>query len=67
MKVSGKLNFVNDVTVPRQSIPELVKRVRAIAAASRLDVPIVAHAGDGNTRPVILLEVIESDDEFGLG
>jgi glycolate oxidase len=64
MRVSGKLNFVNDVTVPRQSIPELVKRVRAIAAASRLDVPVVAHAGDGNTHPVILFDEHERDAAF---
>jgi glycolate oxidase len=53
---TGKRNFVNDITVPRQRIPEIVARVREIAARYDLDVPIVAHAGDGNVHPVILYE-----------
>ena len=60
----GKRNFVNDITVPRQRIPEMMSRVREIAARHRLDVPIVAHAGDGNVHPVILYEEHERDAVF---
>jgi glycolate oxidase len=60
----GKRNFVNDVTVPRQRIPEMVTEVRNIAARHGLDVPIVAHAGDGNVHPVILYEEHERQTAF---
>jgi len=61
MTAGGKRNFVNDVTVPRQRIPEIVARVGEIVARRGLDVPIVAHAGDGNVHPVIIYDDIERD------
>ena len=64
MTANGKRNFVNDVTVPRQRIPEIVDRVRQIAAHHDLDVPIVAHAGDGNVHPVIIYDDQERDAVF---
>jgi glycolate oxidase len=60
----GKRNFVHDVTVPRQRIPELVTQVRDIAARYHLDVPIVAHAGDGNVHPIIRYDDRERDAVF---
>jgi glycolate oxidase len=62
--VGGKKNFVNDVTVPRQRIPELVARVREIARRYRLDVPIVAHAGDGNVHPFVRYDEHEREAAF---
>ncbi len=56
MTAGGKKYFVGDVTVPRQKIPDVVARVGQIAAWHKVDVPIVAHAGDGNVHPVILHE-----------
>jgi len=61
MTAGGKRYFVNDVTVPRQRIPEIVARVGEIVARLRLDVPIVAHAGDGNVHPVIIYDDHEHD------
>lgn len=48
MTAGGKRDFVTDMTVPRHRIPEMVARVCEIASQRALDVPIVAHAGDGN-------------------
>ena len=64
MRAGGKRNFVNDVTVPRQRIPEIVARVGEIASRHHLDVPIVAHAGDGNVHPVIIYDDRERDAVF---
>jgi glycolate oxidase len=61
MVAGGKRNFVNDVTVPRQHIPAMWARVNEIAARHHLDVPIVAHAGDGNVHPVILYDEAERE------
>ena len=59
MTAGGKKYFVGDVTVPRQKIPDVVARIGQIAAWHKIDVPIVAHAGDGNVHPVILHEESE--------
>ncbi len=43
-----------DVAVPRSAIPELARRVRAIAAKYALEIPLFGHIGDGNLHPNIL-------------
>jgi glycolate oxidase len=57
----GKIGslLLEDVGVPLPALPRLVAGIEEISA--RLDVPIalVAHAGDGNTHPIIVL----SDDD----
>lgn len=45
-----------DVTVPRDKIPQAVSEVRSIAAAHKLTVAIIAHAGDGNLHASILTD-----------
>jgi len=45
-----------DVCVPRSNIAEMVRRVRAIAQAHGLEIPIFGHAGDGNLHPNILCD-----------
>ncbi len=46
--------ITEDITVPRDKIPELVKRIQAIGAGLGLAVGIAGHAGDGNVHPTIL-------------
>lgn len=48
--------LLEDVGVPLPALPQLVAGIEEISA--RLDVPIalVAHAGDGNTHPIIVLD-----------
>jgi glycolate oxidase len=56
LKATGKEVFVCDATVPRQRLPEMVARGQQIAAARRLGVATVGHAGDGNLHPIILYD-----------
>jgi glycolate oxidase len=48
--------FVMDGVIPRTRLPEVLRRVEAIAAAHGLRVGNVFHAGDGNLHPNILYD-----------
>ena len=45
-----------DITVPRNAIPEAVKRLKAISQKYDLPIVIFGHAGDGNLHPNILFD-----------
>jgi glycolate oxidase len=53
-KAPNKLG--EDITVPRNAIPEVVKRLRAISSKYGLPIVIFGHAGDGNLHPNILFD-----------
>ncbi len=46
--------LLEDVGVPVPLLPELLARIAAVAAAYDVEIPVVAHAGDGNTHPIIV-------------
>lgn len=46
-----------DISVPRAAFPQIVKRLRAIAADYDLLIAIFGHAGDGNLHPSILTDL----------
>lgn len=46
--------ITEDITVPRDKIPELVRRIQAIAVSAGVAVGLAGHAGDGNMHPTIL-------------
>ena len=48
----GGATMLEDVGVPRSRLPELVRRVNAIAERHAVTVAIFGHAGDGNAHPV---------------
>jgi glycolate oxidase len=48
--------LLEDVTVPRSAIPDMVQRVKAIARTHDLPIVIFGHAGDGNLHPTILFD-----------
>ncbi len=48
--------LAEDVTVPRNRIPELISRVQKIAASYDLTIVIIGHAGDGNLHPSVLTD-----------
>jgi glycolate oxidase len=48
--------LLEDVGVPVPMLPELLAGVAAIAATNELEVPVVAHAGDGNTHPLVIYD-----------
>jgi glycolate oxidase len=52
MERLGRL-LLEDVGVPVPALPTLVHGIRAIAANRDTHIVVVAHAGDGNTHPII--------------
>ena len=59
----GKLGslLLEDVGVPLPALPELVAGIERIAAERDVIIALVAHAGDGNTHPIIVLEDDDPD------
>ncbi len=55
MVAAMKKVIPEDITVPRDRIPELITTLGNIAASFDIDVSIVGHAGDGNMHPTLLL------------
>ncbi|RLC97645.1 MAG: glycolate oxidase subunit GlcD [Chloroflexi bacterium] len=53
-KAPNKLG--EDITVPRNSIPEAVRRIKSISAKYGLPIVVFGHAGDGNLHPNILFD-----------
>jgi glycolate oxidase len=45
-----------DITVPRNAIPEAVKGLKAISSNHGMPIVIFGHAGDGNLHPSILFD-----------
>ena len=45
-----------DISVPRSAIPEMIARIKQIAAHRALPIVIFGHAGDGNLHPNILFD-----------
>ena len=52
-----------DVGVPVPLLPDLVAGVAAIATRAGVEIAVVAHAGDGNTHPIIVYEAGDPDSE----
>lgn len=48
--------LVEDGAVPRNKLPQALKRIRKIASEYALSVSLVFHAGDGNLHPQILFD-----------
>ena len=55
--------MLEDVGVPVPRLPELITAVAEIAERHDLSIPVIAHAGDGNTHPLI---VVPRDDDAAL-
>ena len=52
--------MLEDVGVPVPRLPELLEAVAQVAKEQDLLIPVIAHAGDGNTHPLI---VVPRDDD----
>jgi glycolate oxidase len=48
--------LLEDVGVPVPQLPELLAGIAAVADGYSLEIPVVAHAGDGNTHPIVVYE-----------
>jgi glycolate oxidase len=58
----GGTTMVDDVAVPRSELGAMIDGVAAIAAKYDLTIGVVAHAGDGNTHPVICFDSSDPDE-----
>ena len=51
--------LLEDVGVPVPLLPDLLAAIAAIAERYRVEIPVVAHAGDGNTHPNVVFDPAE--------
>jgi glycolate oxidase len=55
--------LLEDVGVPVPQLPALLAAIAAIALDHGVEIPVVAHAGDGNTHPIIVYDAADADSE----
>lgn len=54
--------MIDDVAVPRSQLASLLDGVAAISEKHALTIGVVAHAGDGNTHPVVCFDAADPDE-----
>jgi glycolate oxidase len=54
--------MVDDVAVPRSALAAMISGVAGIAESFDLTIGVVAHAGDGNTHPVVVFDANDPDE-----
>ncbi|PPF68977.1 FAD-binding oxidoreductase [Rathayibacter tritici] len=54
LEAEGRV-LIEDVCVPRSALPAMFAAIRGIEERTGLDIPTVAHAGDGNLHPNFVL------------
>ncbi|GAA4117538.1 FAD-linked oxidase C-terminal domain-containing protein [Knoellia locipacati] len=59
-EAAGSL-LLEDVGVPVPQLPDLVARVEQIGVERAVDIVCVAHAGDGNTHPIVMYDAADAD------
>jgi glycolate oxidase len=62
LETRGRVLF-EDVGVPVPLLPDLVDRIAQIAERHSLEISLVAHAGDGNTHPLIAYDASDAASE----
>ena len=55
LELKGSL-LLEDVGAPIPQLPALVDGIAEISARHDVPIPVVAHAGDGNTHPIIVFD-----------
>jgi glycolate dehydrogenase FAD-linked subunit len=48
--------LLEDVGVPVPELPQLLSGIAAVAERYSVEIPVVAHAGDGNTHPIVVFD-----------
>jgi glycolate oxidase len=59
--------LLEDVGVPIPLLPQLLAGIEAIARRNEVEIPTVAHAGDGNTHPLIVHDADDPDSVLRAG
>ena len=62
MEAMGSL-LLEDVGAPIPLLPDLLDAIGEVAARNDIPIPVVAHAGDGNTHPNIVYDPTDPDSE----
>jgi len=55
--------LLEDVGAPVPLLPELLAAVAEVARKYDVEIPVVAHAGDGNTHPIIVFDPTDEEGE----
>ena len=53
--------LLEDVGAPVPLLPDLLAQIASIAERFDVEIPVVAHAGDGNTHPIIVFDPQDAD------
>lgn len=53
---------MEDATVPRTKLPEILETVTKMAEKYRITIGMLAHAGDGNLHPLVLFDERDEDE-----
>ena len=54
--------IVEDATVPVKKLPDMIRKIVALAEKYRLRIGVLAHAGDGNLHPLIMTDLRDRDE-----
>ncbi|MDF9813462.1 FAD-linked oxidase C-terminal domain-containing protein [Streptomyces sp. SPB162] len=58
----GTATMIDDVCVPRAQLAPMIEGVAAIARKYELTIGMCAHAGDGNTHPIVCFDGADADE-----
>jgi glycolate oxidase len=53
--------LLEDVGAPVPQLPQLLSGIAALAEQYDVEIPVVAHAGDGNTHPIIVFDRADAE------
>lgn len=62
MSQKCKAMIVEDASVPRSKLPEMVRKTKEIAARYNILCPVLGHSGDGNVHPHLLLQELTPEE-----
>ncbi|MFD9499047.1 FAD-binding oxidoreductase [Streptomyces sp. NPDC060035] len=62
METVKSATMIDDVCVPRSRLGAMIEGTAAIADKFGLTIGVVAHAGDGNTHPVVCFDHTDADE-----
>ncbi|HML31286.1 MULTISPECIES: FAD-binding oxidoreductase [Sporomusa] len=54
--------FVEDATVPRNKVPDMIRAVNEIAKKYNVTIGTFGHAGDGNMHPTIVCDIRDEEE-----